>query len=341
VNPAKLEPARRDAVCMQCHLEGNVAIEQPGRRLSDFRAGDDLADFVHYYLQVGDEVHRLRALGQSEALVLSICKQKAGDAMSCTSCHDPHSSPRPEERVAFYRGKCLACHGNAFGAKHHAAQQDCTSCHMPRISSVDVAHTQATDHRILRLPAMPLENVQGTASAELVRFPPVSGGGPEKPDTRDLALAWESLAQSGDRAATPEAERFLRQGVTERPDDPALLTGLAFFELRRGEVPNARELYERALKGDPTLSDAATNLGVIEARDGHLDRAVQLWRDVFARAPGRSGVGMNIARIYCGAGRVDQARTYVGRVLEFNPDLPEAKVLMKSLASDSPKCDAR
>ena len=106
-------------------------------------------------------------------------------------------------------------------------------------------------------------------------------------------------------------------------------------------MPKARELYERALKGDPTLSDAATNLGVIEARDGHLDRAVQLWRDVFARAPGRSGVGMNIARIYCGAGRVDQARTYVGRVLEFNPDLPEAKVLMKSLASDSPKCDAR
>ena len=63
VNPAKLPVPKREAICMQCHLEGNVAIEQPGRKLSDIRAGEDLSDYVHYYRYVDESSQRLRALG--------------------------------------------------------------------------------------------------------------------------------------------------------------------------------------------------------------------------------------------------------------------------------------
>jgi predicted CXXCH cytochrome family protein len=341
VNPAKLPPARRDAICMQCHLEGNVAIEQPGRHLSDFHPGESLSDDVHYYLYAGDGAQSLRALGQTEALAQSVCKQKSGDAMSCTSCHDPHSSPSAEQRVAYYRGKCLACHSSqSFTTKHHADQPDCATCHMPRTNSADVAHTQATDHRILRLPQMPLQGVSSSpeASPRLIRFP--SDPAAEKEDARDLALAWQSLAENGSAAAA-EAERFLRKAIVEKPDDPVLLSGLAYVELQHGAVENAAELYKRALKNDPTLNDAATNLGVIEAQEGHLDETVRLWQDAFARAPGRSAIGMNLARVYCGAGQLDKARTFTTRVLEFNPDLSAAKALMRQLNSDSPKCDAR
>ena len=38
--------------------------------------------------------------------------------MSCTSCHDPHYEPPAEERVSYYREKCLTCHGAHFAAKH-------------------------------------------------------------------------------------------------------------------------------------------------------------------------------------------------------------------------------
>jgi len=344
VNPAKLSAERRDAICMQCHLEGNVAIEQPGRHLADFRPGENLSDYVHYYLYVDEGAQKLRALGQSEALALSVCKRKSGDAMSCTSCHDPHSSPRAEERVSYYCGKCLACHAEAFAAKHHAKQPDCTSCHMPRTNSADVAHTQATDHRILRLPPlMPLQGVQSSTAAHLVRFPPgpPAQASAQTDNLRDLALAWESLAQNGVAAATSEVEGFLRKAVADKPDDPALLSGLGFVEQQKGATQKARELYERALKIDPTLNDAATNLGVIEAKDGHVERAVHLWQDAFARAPERSAIGMNLARIFCAAAQLDKARQYAARVLEFNPDLPQAKALMRQLNSDSPKCDAR
>ena len=353
INPLKLSPQKRDAICMQCHLEGNVAIEQPNRKLADFRPGDDLSDFVHYFLYVDNDSQKLRALGQSEALWMSVCKQKSGDKMSCTTCHDPHSSPKPEQRVAFYRAKCLTCHEEAFAAKHHVEQPDCASCHMPRTNSADVAHTQATDHRILKIPLMPLQSLQAGSTAQLVRFPPqpvaapTSSSGSDSAsaarpapagDSRDLALAWESLAQSGNAGAAAEAERYLRLAIADHPDDPVVLDSLGFVAQRRGDIPAARSFYEHALRIDPTLIDAGANLGVIEARAGNTRLAVQLWADEFERAPGRSAIGLNLAHVYCSAGQFDKARTYVARVLQFNPDWPSAKTLQKQLAADPPSC---
>ena len=354
VNPSKLAPARRDDVCMQCHLEGNVAIEQPHHKLADYRPGQDLGEDVHYFLYIDTESQRIRALGQSEALWQSVCKLKSGDKMDCTSCHDPHSTPAPEQRVAFYRGKCLTCHGDAFGAQHHADQPDCTSCHMPRTTTADVAHTQATDHRILKLPMMPLQTLQTGAAAQLVRFPPLpatdaatqpapasSTTAAPAGNARDLALAWESLAQSGQSSAAIEAERYINQAALEHPDDPVLLDSLAFIAQRRGDAEKARQLYERSLAADPAMIDAAANLGVIEARAGHYDRAVALWDPAFNRAPGRSAIGMNLAHIACDTGQFDKARAYVSRVLQFNPDSPQAKSFAKQLSADPPNCKSR
>ena len=53
VNPAKLSAERRDQVCMQCHLEGNAAIERAGKHLYEYRPGDDLSDYIRYYVLVG------------------------------------------------------------------------------------------------------------------------------------------------------------------------------------------------------------------------------------------------------------------------------------------------
>jgi predicted CXXCH cytochrome family protein len=372
VNPSKLAPARRDDVCMQCHLEGNVAIEQPHRKLANYHPGEDLGDDVHYFIYVDQESQQIRALGQSEALWQSVCKIKSGDKLTCTTCHDPHSTPAPEKRVAFYRAKCLTCHTDAFGAQHHADQPDCTSCHMPRTNTSNVAHTQATDHRILKLPMMPLQSLQTGAAAQLVRFPPIpqtqSQSQPSASssatvgdaavaavqsasqaatttapagDARDLALAWESIAQEGHSSAAIEAERYLNQAILEHPDDPVLLDSLAFIAQRRGDLAKARQLYEHALQSDPLMIDAAANLGVIEARARNYNRAAELWAPAFARAPGRSAIGMNLAHIACDTGQFDKARAYVARVLQFNPDSPNAKSFAKSLAADPPNCKSR
>jgi len=337
LNPAKLTPARRDEVCMQCHLEGKAAIERPGRHLYEFRPGDTLADYTRYFVLVGARGAGLGAVSQVEALWQSECKKKSGDVMSCTSCHDPHQSPTPQDRVAYYRGKCLACHGAAFGARHHGNRPDCTGCHMPSSGSSDVAHTQVTDHRIPRRPRMAPQLWQDAATQRSAPRP-VPFPASQKVEPRDMALAWVSLVQSGMSADETKERGLLFEGLKQSPDDPALLSALGYIEQMRGATDEARKLYRKALEFAPESIDAATNLGVIEARAGHVQEAVKLWRDAFQRAPDRSSIGLNIARVYCQAGRGDEAKTYVLRVLEFSPDLVPAKKMLQQLGRSPTNC---
>jgi len=336
VNPAKLSPERRDAVCMECHFEGTVAVEQPGKHLYQFQPGDQLSDFMHYFLEEGNpQQEKPQALSQFEALSQSECKRQSGEKMWCGSCHDPHADPAPAEKAAYYRGKCLACHGEAFAAKHHPDKSDCRPCHMPALPSKDVAHTEATDHRILQYPtAAPIPRLQ-LRGTPLISFPerdtPLA-------TTRDFALAWETLAQRGVDGAPHQAEQLLQKAVEERPNDAVLLSALGFVEQARGKENEARELYQRALGIDPLLNDAATDLGILEAKAGNLRTAVELWQGAFARAPHRSAIGMNLAIAFCAAGQKEDAKKYVERVLEFNPDYGKAKSLREHLNQDPVEC---
>jgi Flp pilus assembly protein TadD len=159
-----------------------------------------------------------------------------------------------------------------------------------------------------------------------------------EPDPRDLTLAWNSVAENGMSAAEPQARELLSNAVKQFPNDPALLSALAYSEQRRGSTEQARELYKRALAKDSTLVDAATNLGVIEAQAGDLPDAMKLWQNAFQRTPARSTIGLNLARAYCAAGKFDEARTYARRVLEFNPDLPSARKLLQSMNRKPASC---
>jgi Tfp pilus assembly protein PilF len=331
LNPAKLPPSRRDAVCMQCHLEGSVAIRQPGKRLGDYQPGEDLQDYVHYYVLASTSAG-LPAISQFEAFFQSRCKQKSGDAMSCMSCHDPHSSPSATEKAAYYRAKCLACHGAPFAAKHHAEEQSCIACHMPSVASSNIAHTQATDHRILRNASAAASNAQ--AQAALHRFPPT----PNASDSRDLALAWQSLADEDLPTALLVTEGILRQALADHPNDTALLTAMGFGAQKRGDLQQAKSLYERALAKDPTDNTAAANLGVIAAQTGDMDRAIQLWTAAFQRQPGRSAIGVNLSKAFCAQAKPQQAADTLQRVLLFNPDLPEARAALAELNANPQKC---
>jgi hypothetical protein len=341
VNPAKLTPERRDDVCMQCHLEGKVAIERAGRHAYEFQPGESLSEYIRYYILAGAPERGLGGVSQVEALAQSVCKRKSGDGMSCTSCHDPHYQPSAEERVAFYRGKCLACHGADFGTRHRAAQpdSDCMSCHMPASASTDVAHTQVTDHRIPRFAETSKQALRGAklpyGGLRLVPFPDSPDA--EK-DVRDLALAWESLANEGVDAGEPEAEKLLRSAASKFPNDPEVLSALGYIEQRHGETRQASELYRRALILDPDLIDASANLGVIEAKSGQLRQALELWQGDFRHAPARSNLGMNLVVMFCDEKRFNEARATALRVLEFNPDMAAAKDALRRLNRTPPDC---
>ena len=329
----RLPADRRDEICMQCHLEGNATIERPHRHGYEYKPGDDLFDFVRYFVFANKGGQR--AVSQFEALAQSRCKRASGDKMTCTTCHDPHSEPERATAAVYFRNKCLSCHGNNFAAKHHPEDPNCIGCHMPSLSSTDVSHTEETDHRILRRPSRQSSAEANSQLGELEPFPL----SPEtQNDVRDLALAYVSIVEHGDSAASPNAERLLEQANKQDPNDPPVLTALGYIAQERGDTSGSRQYYERALRNDSTAEEAATNLAVIEAKAGHLRRAVSLWEIVFKEAPWRSSVGVNIALGYCSVNRYDEAKAYVKRVLEFNPDYAVGRTLLDRLSADPPGC---
>lgn len=46
INPVKLDPERRDSVCISCHLEGDSRIEHAGREVDDYKPGERIADYL-------------------------------------------------------------------------------------------------------------------------------------------------------------------------------------------------------------------------------------------------------------------------------------------------------
>ena len=103
---------------------------------------------------------------QATTLPRSRCVTATGDAIGCTTCHDPHEDA--ETSPSFYEAKCLACHGpdtarslapkdgtrRAFlpeGARRVAcpvdSEQGCIACHMPSRPGM-MPHSPFTDHQI-------------------------------------------------------------------------------------------------------------------------------------------------------------------------------------------------
>lgn len=95
VNPAHLSRDLAESVCQQCHLRPSAVVPVRGRKLSDFRPGLPLQDFVQAY-QLDAPDKPMTVVGHVEQLHLSRCYQ-ASNSLTCVTCHDPHAEPRPEE----------------------------------------------------------------------------------------------------------------------------------------------------------------------------------------------------------------------------------------------------
>src|SRR5437773_1234438 len=110
VNPAKLDAARRDSVCAQCHLTGAARIPRPRAKTEDYRPGELLTDYASYFVWSSAGSPILNANSHFEKLQQSACKRAGGDRLWCGSCHDPHSEPPEAQPAALSRARCEKCH---------------------------------------------------------------------------------------------------------------------------------------------------------------------------------------------------------------------------------------
>jgi predicted CXXCH cytochrome family protein len=312
LNPASLQPQRRDSVCISCHLEGDVSVERAGRNALDYRPGQSISDYLAYYVYAKSDPNA-RGVSEVEQLSQSMCKRMSGDRMSCTSCHDPHFTPAASERVAFFRKKCLACHGTGnFAASHHPENPDCTSCHMPHNGAENIPHVAWTDHRILRIPR-PSAPALSEASNQLT--PIFSPGVTE----RDLGMAYYLALLKGNHSAEPQAWSLLHGQRAAIWGDSAALDALAELDAERGNYKDAEAEFRRVLVLEPTDVTALSNLGTLLARQGNLSEATRLLQEAYERNRDLGGLAMNLARVQCFAGDGSGEAQTLQSALHYNP----------------------
>ena len=328
LNPAKLIPAKRDSICLQCHLEGNETIDRLGRSLATFAPGEELNSHMAYFVLAAQATGGARATSQWEALAASACKRAAGDRMTCTTCHDPHGDPQSaSERVEYFRARCLTCHTSPqLATQHHPEERNCATCHMPRLSTSDIAHDQVTDHDIERRPHHQLS----VTSADPVELVPVAGF---TASDRELGLAYAQWATThNDAVAGARALTLLRRAETAETagaDDAPLHENLGFMEQRAGDNAAAEREYRQALAANPYSLVASTDLAILDLRSGPATESAQLLERLITADPAQTRAGLTLALIECIAGHADEARALALKLQLFAHDNSELREFLQ------------
>ena len=243
VNPAHLSRELSEAVCQQCHLQGDSQILVRGHDYDSFRPGLPLEDFRQdYRLSATQE---MTVVGHVEQMHHSECYRQS-ESLTCSTCHDPHSDYSADEQITRYRQACLNCHESKActeQANKRAAKQDrCTVCHMPA-APTEIPHVPFTHHRI----------------------------GIHRPE------APESAADSGSQLVNMLTDAHLPAADADRCRG---LGWLRFFLLAKGDpqrnLTTARDYLTRAWKAGARDAAVSAGLGTIAKEFGRF-KAAQQW----------------------------------------------------------------
>jgi hypothetical protein len=338
VNPRRLAPELRDAVCEQCHLQGVVRILPHGRQTFDFRPGLPLTSFWSVFVRRSIDEQPLKFSSQVEQMHASRCFLNSNGKMGCISCHDPHELPAPEKRVGYYRQRCLTCHADGSckvpaGIRRQTnAEDSCIACHMPRLENSNIAHMASTDHRILRRP------IGGNQARPAVSDPPsllalIDFHRRNEGVARDRGIALMDLAavrQSAEsrqqlaRAALPLLKQALREGQGDAPAEQA--KGYALWLLDRPE--EARQAFASALRQAPGREETLTYAASLATQLGRFDEAMDHWKRMIDVDPWSLRARFELARLLARRQLWQESRDHCLAALRINPFHAEARMLL-------------
>jgi predicted CXXCH cytochrome family protein len=352
VNPRRLAPALRDAVCQQCHLQGEVRVVRHGRQLFDYRPGLPLHLFLSVFVRAEEFTEGPASGSHTEQIYGSRCFRESQGKLGCISCHDPHTLPDPRERVAYYRNRCLGCHAEQSCAlpsplrlaKNRA--DDCVGCHMPRTDS-KIVHRAVTDHRIRRRPApdaQPQEEPRRLLPGEfpLVHFHRDLIGPEAEGISRDLGVALVELAKTYPQLAghvNPIALPLLETALHASAEDvPAWeAKGFALWQLDR--KPEARAAFQTVLPKAPERELTLSYLGVLAATMGQREEAIGYWHRALAVNPWCSQYHYRLATLLAERQDWEKAIAEGQAAIKLNPVAEDMRLLLITCLIRSGRAD--
>jgi len=306
VNPARLSPKLQMDLCLQCHLEptsGGIPslIRRFDRGPFSFKPGEPLSNFLLAFDHAPGTGHddKFEIVGSSAyRLRKSQCFLKSNGAMTCQTCHDPHSIPRRQAAVKYYAAACRQCHGTAFQAKvaagAHTASEECATCHMPKRRTEDVVHVVMTDHLIQR-----------------------------RPPARDL------LAEMSERHPT-EAEEYHGEVVPYYPkplpatDENNLYRAVAQVTLKNNLVEGTQELARETARVRPRESEFYMVLGDAWQSSGKPREAAAAYQQALRLRPDFPRGLLALASAWKAAGDLPRAEETFNRATQMARTSPAA-----------------
>jgi hypothetical protein len=356
VNPRRLAADLRAAVCEQCHLTGEAHVPHRGRDLFDFRPGLPADAFWSVYVRAAEPGETPKAVNHVEQMVASRCFTGSRDVpaegkrkLGCTSCHDPHRHVGPEERVAHYRARCLACHQAQDcsvpepARRRQSPPDSCIDCHMQRYPPRDIAHTAATDHRILRRPD-PLSAPRPPGQPGIVPFYRPRPGADDREAGRDLGIALvrilvQRLLQGQAPPAGAQAVALLKEAVRNDPADLPAWEALAEALTLLDRPAEAADAYEALLARDPHREAALMGAAML-AQKQRLPAAASYWRRAVAEGPWQPAYRASLAQVLAEQKAWDEAATQAEAWVRLDPANLDARVLHVSCLAHSGHKDA-
>jgi predicted CXXCH cytochrome family protein len=292
--------------------------------------------------QIVNSVYRLR---------MSACFLKGGDALTCTTCHNPHSADE-HDSSARYNGICRQCHASLstqVTSHRHTASPDCIACHMPKRRTDDVVHAVMTDHYIQRrkperdlLAEIPEPNGPGiiyhgpVVPYELSHVDPNLPGRTPLAQTRENEL-YLALAQVREDNNTQNGlAQFAAAIQNYRPAQAEFYIELADAFVKANQPANAIPLYKDALRRRPDSLAAALGLGDALEKSADEANAIEAFRASTKLDLADAGSWRRLGEAQIKIGRTGDAAVVATVValqksLELDPEVPETHYAIASL----------
>jgi tetratricopeptide (TPR) repeat protein len=135
------------------------------------------------------------------------------------------------------------------------------------------------------------------------------------------------LARAKDFSAIgqlPEAEQLYRRALEIDADSVEANAQLGTVLARQGRLTDAAACYRRALLLQPTYVAAHGNLGNVLRQQGHLEAAADCYRRVLQQDPNRAEAHNDLGLIFQQEGRVEEAIDCYCRAIQLRPDFVQA-----------------
>lgn len=316
VRPSHLTREQQIDVCAQCHSNAMKNRTAP----FSFRPGE--SPEAHFKILRSERPEDNHVANQVKYLKESKCFQES-EAMTCTTCHDPHRSERRKD-FAEARNACLSCHRPADCSDRErlpvAVQNQCSECHMPRANKIQVRFRTEDDdfvfpakrveHRIAVYPAARMETL-----IAYFRMQP-------DPESRDKAA---ELARSlaDDRLA--EAERYRKEYRYLAAIDA--YRGALNYVPAESTQAKLKEVAQAQARIDSEWYEAAH-----EIEEGNYVKAIEILRGLLKLKPDFAKVHGELGKIYAVVGRREDAAKHLRAVAQYDPDDPYGHVMLGWLA---------